>query len=178
MARGKSIVSREDVDGEPTRVQRAGVVAAAPSAPPAAPSATPSVPAVHGKRKAHTVSYRKAKVQTSEGVRGRRLVRDNVEDEASHVPVGSSSQGGADGDEARRSAMEETTTSQPQATRSSSGVVGENFVEPEDDPFAPFPGGPIDRSLFKSFKDHVAAAIWNKEIYSLFLANIDRYLSA
>ncbi|KAK9131300.1 hypothetical protein Sjap_011787 [Stephania japonica] len=63
--------------------------------------------------------------------------------------------------------MEETTTSQPQVTRSSSGIVGGNVVEPEDDPSAPFPGGPIDRSLLKSFKDHVAAAIWNNEHRSL-----------
>ncbi|KAK9123321.1 hypothetical protein Sjap_012923 [Stephania japonica] len=67
--------------------------------------------------------------------------------------------GGVDGDEARRATMEETTTSQPQTTRSSSGVVGGNVVEPENDPSPPFPGGLIDRSLLKSFNDHVATVI-------------------
>ncbi|KAM1410708.1 hypothetical protein ACFX1X_023716 [Malus domestica] len=29
----------------------------------------------------------------------------------------------------------------------------------------PFPGGPTDTSLLKSFKSHVAAAVWNNEVH-------------
>ncbi|KAK9123661.1 hypothetical protein Sjap_013263 [Stephania japonica] len=83
------------------------------SAAPSTPFAAPSAPGVCGKRKARTTSYRKAKMQTGEGVHGRRPVRDNVEDEASYIPVGSRSRGSANGDEACRAVMEETTTSQP-----------------------------------------------------------------
>ncbi|KAK9132799.1 hypothetical protein Scep_012327 [Stephania cephalantha] len=57
----------------------------------------------------------------------------------------------------RSSSVEETTTSQRQA----SGGGGRNAVEPEHNLCAPFPGGPIDGSLLKSYKDHVAASIWD-----------------
>ncbi|KAK9114777.1 hypothetical protein Syun_021574 [Stephania yunnanensis] len=55
-----------------------------------------------------------------------------------------------------------STTAQCSVPGSSSGATDGNEEENEDDPSAPLPGGPIDRSMLKSFKNHIAAAIWNK----------------
>lgn len=35
----------------------------------------------------------------------------------------------------------------------------------------PFPGGPTDTSLLKSFKSHVAAAVWNNEVLLVWVPN-------
>ncbi|KAK9140106.1 hypothetical protein Scep_009787 [Stephania cephalantha] len=52
MARGKSIVSRQEVDDEPIRVQRRSEVVL---------SASPYAPGDRGKRRAQTASYQKEK---------------------------------------------------------------------------------------------------------------------
>ncbi|KAK9088940.1 hypothetical protein Scep_028022 [Stephania cephalantha] len=65
MARVKTTVSRQDVDGEPARAQRQAEVATT--------STSPSAPADHGKRSPHTASYLKEKQQPTHtsSVRGR-----------------------------------------------------------------------------------------------------------
>ncbi|KAK9125388.1 hypothetical protein Scep_014234 [Stephania cephalantha] len=113
MARGKSTVCRQEVDGEPTRARRRS---------DAATSASPSAPVDRGKRRAHIASYQKEKQQGAQdqGVCGRRSSRNDVQDEASHVPVGTRSSSGAVGgekttnhtNEASRAGSEETTISQ------------------------------------------------------------------
>ncbi|KAK9118659.1 hypothetical protein Scep_016752 [Stephania cephalantha] len=89
MARVKVAVSRQDVDGEPTRAQRRAEVATI--------STSPSAPADCGKRKPQSASYWKEKqhaTQTS-SIRGRLSSGEAVEAESSNVPVGSRSSSGA-----------------------------------------------------------------------------------
>ncbi|KAK9094544.1 hypothetical protein Scep_026013 [Stephania cephalantha] len=83
MARGKSAILRQEVDGEPTRARRRTEVATT--------STSPSAPVDRGKRKAQTASYRKEKQRANQilGVRARPYSGDEVEAEASNVPVGS-----------------------------------------------------------------------------------------
>ncbi|KAK9094498.1 hypothetical protein Scep_025967 [Stephania cephalantha] len=90
MARGKSILSRQEVDGEPARAQRRAETATTTS---------PSTSANRGKRRAQTASYRKDKQQATQvsDLRARPSSGDDVEAEASNVPMGSKSSCGGDG---------------------------------------------------------------------------------
>ena len=55
--------------------------------------------------------------------------------------------------------------------RGSTSSATEGATEPEvdiddaDDPSVPFPGGPSNKSLLLSFKNHVAVSIWNNQVF-------------
>ncbi|KAK9132519.1 hypothetical protein Scep_012047 [Stephania cephalantha] len=101
MTRGKSTVSRQEVDDEQTRAQRRSKAATT--------FASPFASSDRGSKRVHTTFYRKERQRTTQilGVRARLSSGDDVEDEASHVPVGGRS---------RSSSGAETTTSQRQAS--------------------------------------------------------------
>ncbi|KAK9135405.1 hypothetical protein Syun_014735 [Stephania yunnanensis] len=86
---GKTTVSRQDIDSEPTRAQRRVEVATI--------STSLSTPADRGKTRPRIASYRKEKQQATQtsSVRGRPSSDDMVEIEASNVPAGSRSSSGA-----------------------------------------------------------------------------------
>ncbi|KAK9089214.1 hypothetical protein Scep_028296 [Stephania cephalantha] len=83
------------------------------------------------------------------------LVVARSEDEA-HASESSSSDSSAPAD---------TTSTDSNVGGSTSAGGGHNEGESQGhlEMCAPFPGGFLDRSLLKSFKDHVALAIWSSE---------------
>jgi hypothetical protein len=44
------------------------------------------------------------------------------------------------------------------------GDEGEDVEEEEEELTGPFPGGPEDPRILRSFKTHIAADIWNRKV--------------
>ena len=58
-------------------------------------------------------------------------------------------------------------------------VTDDTNVGVDSEVTEPFPGGPTHTSLLKSFKSHVAAAVWNNEVFLVWVHdNLFRNLPA
>ncbi|KAK9125839.1 hypothetical protein Scep_014685 [Stephania cephalantha] len=104
----------------------------------------------HGGRKPQTASYRKEKYKATKK-------------EVARVRSRATSESSESREKGPRDEENRITTAERPVPGSSSGATGGNVEEREHDPSVPLPGGPIDRSLLKSFKNYIAASIWNNE---------------
>ncbi|KAK9088828.1 hypothetical protein Scep_027910 [Stephania cephalantha] len=155
MARPKLPVTREEVGAEVPRPNRG-----------------------RGGRRPQTASYRKEKEKgkENEDVKGKAKVDDtrgrlHLHDEGSTLDAGRPEDLVVAGGEEEGHASESSSSDSSEAGNtietdrnvggSSSGGAGHDEGEPEVpvEARAPFPGGPIDGALLKSFKDHVALKI-------------------
>ncbi|KAK9100505.1 hypothetical protein Scep_023935 [Stephania cephalantha] len=140
-----------------------------------------------GGRRPPTASYRKEKEQDKVDLKGkgkiggRRAKKLELHDEGSNIDAQRHSdlvvaQGE---DEAHASESSSSDSSAPANTTSSDRHVGgstsgggahnEGDSRGQREMCAPFPGGPEDGSLLKSFKDHVALVIWSNEVHTFLL---------
>ncbi|KAK9111721.1 hypothetical protein Scep_019240 [Stephania cephalantha] len=157
MARPKLPVTREEVGAEVPRPNRG-----------------------RGGRRPQTASYRKEKEKENEDVKGKVKVdgtrgRIHLHDEGSTldagrpedlvVAVGEEEGHASECSSSDSSEAGNTIETDRNVGGSSSGGAGHDEGEPEVpvEARAPFPGGPIDGALLKSFKDHVALKIWSNE---------------
>jgi hypothetical protein len=65
------------------------------------------------------------------------------------------------------SALEPEPELEPESVVQTAGVEGEEEVEEEEESeelTGPFPGGPEDPRILRSFKTHIAADIWNRKV--------------
>ncbi|KAK9157171.1 hypothetical protein Scep_003745 [Stephania cephalantha] len=123
---------------------------------------------------------RKEKEKENEDVNGKAKVdghrgRLHLHDEGSNIDVGRHedlvvARGGEEGHALESSSSDSSEAGNTIETDrnvggSSSGGAGHDEGEPEGpvEARAPFPGGPIDGALLKSFKDHVALSISSDE---------------
>ncbi|KAK9104836.1 hypothetical protein Scep_021680 [Stephania cephalantha] len=133
-----------------------------------------------GGRRPPTASYRKEKEKENEDVKGMAKVDGNrarlqLHDEGSNIVDGRPkdlvvARGEEEGHASESSSSDSsaagnTTETDRNVHGSSSGGAAHNEGEAEVpvEVRAPFPGGPIDGALLKSFKDHVALVIWSNE---------------
>ncbi|KAK9148272.1 hypothetical protein Scep_007029 [Stephania cephalantha] len=138
-----------------------------------------------GGRRPPTASYRKEKEKENEDVKGKAKVdghrgRLHLHDEGSNIDAGRHEDLVVARGE-MRACIESSSGDSSEAGNtietdgnvggSSSGGAGHDEGEPEVpvEARAPFPGGPIDGALLKSFKDHVALSIWRNEVISISL---------
>ncbi|KAK9128393.1 hypothetical protein Syun_017190 [Stephania yunnanensis] len=158
MARPKLPVTREEVGAEVPRPNRG-----------------------RGGRRPQTASYRKEKEKENEDVKGKAKVDGtrgslHLHDEGSTLNAGRPEDLVVAGGEEEGHASESSSSDSSDAGNmietyrnvgggSSRGGAGHDEGEPEVavEVRAPFPGGPIDGALLKSFKDHVALSIWRNE---------------
>ncbi|KAK9168932.1 hypothetical protein Syun_001072 [Stephania yunnanensis] len=155
MARSKAPVTREEVGVEVSRANRG-----------------------RGGRRPPTTSYRKEKEKENVDVKGKAKIDGNrarleLHDEGSNIDTrrpkdlvvarGEEEGHALESSSSDSSAAGNTTKPDRNVCGSSSGGAGHNEGEPEVpiEMRAPFSGGPIDGALLKSFKDHVALAIWS-----------------
>ncbi|KAK9082865.1 hypothetical protein Scep_029336 [Stephania cephalantha] len=148
MARNKTGISRERVYGKSKRTEQAACTSD-----------------TSGGRKLQTASYRKEKQKTikKEVARARSpkemVYRTRHYRSTSGTYWGATSESSEFREKGPSNEENRSTTAECPVPESSSGATGGNVEEREDDPFAPLPGGPIDRSLLKSFKNHIAAKV-------------------
>ncbi|KAK9160846.1 hypothetical protein Syun_007187 [Stephania yunnanensis] len=134
-----------------------------------------------GSRRPLTASYRKEqekeKVDVKEKgkIAGNRAKNLQLHDEGSNIDTrrqrdlviarGEDEAHTSESSTSDSSALADTTSTNRNMGRSTNGGGGHNEGESQGhlEMCAPFPGGPIDESLLKSFKDHVALAIWSNE---------------
>ncbi|KAK9134696.1 hypothetical protein Syun_014026 [Stephania yunnanensis] len=157
MARSKAPVIREEAGVEVSRPNRG-----------------------RGGRRPSTASYRKENEKENEDVKGKAKVDRNrarleLHDEGSKIDArrpkdlvvarGEEEGHASESSSSDSSAAGNTTETYRNVHGSSSGGAGHNEGEPEVpvEVRVPFPGGPIDGALLKSFKDHVVLAIWSNE---------------
>ncbi|KAK9088474.1 hypothetical protein Scep_027556 [Stephania cephalantha] len=158
MARSKAPVSREEVGIELSRGNRG-----------------------RGGRRPPTASYRKEKEKEMVDVKGNgkigggRAKKLELHDEASKIDMqrhsdlvvarGEDEARASESSSSDSSGPEDTTSSDRNVGGSTSGGCAHNEGESQGhmEMCAPFPGGPEDGSLLKSFKDYVALAIWSNE---------------
>ncbi|KAK9132672.1 hypothetical protein Scep_012200 [Stephania cephalantha] len=161
MARSKAPVTREEVGIEVSRGNRG-----------------------RGERRPPTASYRKEKEQDKVDLKGKGKIgggcakKLELHDEGSNIEAQRHSDlvVARGEDEAHASESSESSSSDSSAssdTHSSDRNVGgstsgrgahnEGESHGQGEMCAPFPGGPEDGSLLKSFKDHVTLAIWRNK---------------
>ncbi|KAK9158074.1 hypothetical protein Scep_004648 [Stephania cephalantha] len=161
MARSKAPVTREEVGIEVSRGNRG-----------------------RGGRRPPTTSYRKEKVQEKVDLKGKgkigggRAKKLAIHDEGSNIEAQRHSDlvVARGEDEAHASESSESSSSDSSASAdthssdcnvggstSGGGAHNEGESHGQGEMCAPFPSGPEDGSLLKSFKDHVALAIWRNE---------------
>ncbi|KAK9098807.1 hypothetical protein Syun_025852 [Stephania yunnanensis] len=133
-----------------------------------------------GGRRPPTALYGKEKEKENEDVKGKAKVDGNrgrlqLHDEGSNIDDGRPkdlvvARGEREGHASESSSSDSSAAGNTIETDcnvggSSSGGAGHNEGEPEVsfEVRVPFPGGPIDGALLKSFKDHVAFSIWSNE---------------
>ncbi|KAK9157467.1 hypothetical protein Scep_004041 [Stephania cephalantha] len=156
MARSKTPVTREEVGVEVSRGNRG-----------------------RGGRRPPTASYRKEKEKVD--VKGKGKTDGNhaknvqLHDEGSNIDTrrqkdllvarGEDEAHASESSSSNSSAPADTTSTDRNVGGSTSGGGGHNEGESQEqlEMCAPFPGGPSDGSLLKSFKDHVTLAIWSNE---------------
>ncbi|KAK9158329.1 hypothetical protein Scep_004903 [Stephania cephalantha] len=164
MARSKAPVTRDEVGIEVSRGNRG-----------------------RGGRRPPTTSYRKEKEQDKVDLKGkgkiggRRAKKLELHDEGSNIDAQRHSDlvVARGEDEAHASESSSSDSSAPADTKSSDRHVGgstsgggahnEGESHGQREMCAPFPGGPEDGSLLKSFKDHVTLAIWSNEVHTFLL---------
>ncbi|KAK9160331.1 hypothetical protein Syun_006672 [Stephania yunnanensis] len=162
IARSKTTVTREEVGVEVSRGNRG-----------------------RGGRRPPTSSYRKEKenvdVKGNAKVDGNRARNLQLHDEGSNIDTrrrkdlvvarGKEEGHASESSSSDSSAAANTTETDRNVGGSSSGGGDHNEGEPQEpvNMRAPFPGGPLDDALLKSFKDHVALAIWSNEVFKISL---------
>ncbi|KAK9157628.1 hypothetical protein Scep_004202 [Stephania cephalantha] len=127
----------------------------------------------HASRIAQTASYRKSKElgQKADDL-GLKCTRRELSIHKTLAPPVESSSSESNEEDRKQVFEEEDSTEEKKVVRerasgkgkAKDGTSGQKAVqEPADDCSTPFPGGPINQTVLKSFNYHVATAIWNNK---------------